>query len=62
MTDRHLLMAYADPPYIGQSARHYEDHPDYAGEVDHSKLIERLLIEYPDGWALSLFAFHTHCS
>jgi hypothetical protein len=27
-------MAYADPPYPGQSHRHYRDHPDYAGEVD----------------------------
>jgi hypothetical protein len=48
-----LHMAYADPPYIGQSKRHYEDHPDYAGEVDHGKLIRRLVEEYPDGWALS---------
>lgn len=49
-----LRMAYADPPYIGQSHRHYRDHPDYAGEVDHLQLIGRLLREYPDGWALSL--------
>lgn len=43
--------AYADPPYPGQSAKHYGDHPDFAGEVDHDELIERLL-GY-DGWALS---------
>lgn len=49
-----LHVAYADPPYIGQSKKHYGDHPDYAGEVDHPALIERLTDEYPDGWALSL--------
>ena len=49
-----LVMAYADPPYIGQSKRHYGDHVDYAGEVDHEKLIARLVRDYPDGWALSL--------
>lgn len=31
----------------------YKNHPDYAGEVDHKLLIERLVGEYPDGWALS---------
>jgi hypothetical protein len=50
---RRLVMAYADPPYPGQAARHYGDHPDYAGEVDHAELVARLELEYPDGWALS---------
>ena len=27
---------------------------DFAGEVDHSLLVERLMTDYPDGWALSL--------
>lgn len=45
--------AFADPPYLGQSKRHYGKHPDYAGEVDHAELIERLEREY-DGWALCL--------
>ena len=44
--------AYADPPYLGQSKRLYGDHPDYAGEVDHKELIDRLESDY-DGWALS---------
>lgn len=44
--------AYADPPYIGQSARLYGKHKDYAGEVDHAKLIA-LLEDSFDGWALS---------
>ncbi len=49
-----MKFAYADPPYIGQSKRHYKDHEDYAGEVDHQELINKLVDEYPDGWALSL--------
>ena len=48
-----MVFAYADPPYPGQSKRLYGDHPDYAGEVDHRELVERLVGEYPDGWALS---------
>lgn len=48
-----LVMAYADPPYPGQSKKHYSDHPDYAGEVDHLDLVRRLECDYPDGWALS---------
>lgn len=51
--DTPLRCAYADPPYPGQSKRHYGDHPDYAGEVDHAELIERLERDFPDGWALS---------
>jgi hypothetical protein len=46
-----VRLAYADPPYPGQAKRHYADHPDYAGEVDHAELIEKLA-EY-DAWALS---------
>ena len=48
-----MRLAYADPPYPGR-AHLYADHPDYAGEVDHVALIEKLL-EY-DGWALSTSA------
>jgi hypothetical protein len=36
--DKRARIAYADPPYPGQSAKHYADHPDYAGEVDHEAL------------------------
>jgi hypothetical protein len=49
-----LRLAYADPPYPGLSARYYADHPDYAGEVDHRALLERLATY--DGWALSTSA------
>lgn len=47
-------LAYADPPYPGQARRHYGDHPDYGGEVDHRDLIEQLAAY--DGWALSTSA------
>jgi hypothetical protein len=46
-----MKIGYADPPYIGCSAAHYRDHPDYAGEVDHAQLVERLQSEF-DGWVL----------
>jgi hypothetical protein len=45
-----VRLAFADPPYPGQSYKHYRDHPDYVGEVDHRQLLERLA-EY-DGWVL----------
>ena len=44
------LIGYADPPYPG-CAHLYADHPDYAGEVNHAELIDRLVAEY-DGWCL----------
>lgn len=43
-------IGYADPPYIG-CAHLYKDHPDYAGEVDHIALVERLNSDF-DGWVL----------
>ncbi len=46
-----VRIAYADPPYPGQSAKHYGNHPDFAGEVNHAELIERLERNY-DGWLL----------
>jgi hypothetical protein len=49
-----LCLAYADPPYPGLARRYYADHPDYAGEVDHRALLERLATY--DGWALSTSA------
>lgn len=45
-----MRLAYADPPYPG-CAHLYRDHPDYAGEVDHSELIAMLHRDY-DGWVL----------
>lgn len=43
-----MIFAYADPPYIGQSKRHYGRE-----EVDHEALLAHLVTNYPDGWALS---------
>lgn len=48
-----MRFAYADPPYPGQARRLYGKHPDYAGEVDHAALVDRLCAEFTDGWALS---------
>lgn len=48
-----MRFAYADPPYPGQAKRLYGQHKDFAGEVDHRALVDRLVSEYPDGWALS---------
>lgn len=45
-----MKIGYADPPYPG-CAKLYKDHPDYAGEVDHKQLVDRLLAEY-DGFIL----------
>lgn len=53
-----LRAAIADPPYIGQSYKHYRDHQDYAGEVDHHALVSQL-VEY-DAWALCLHAPSLH--
>lgn len=52
--DVSLRLAYADPPYPGKSRRYYGNHPDYAGEVDHKRLVEQL--DGFDGWALSTSA------
>src|SRR5437773_8181969 len=48
-----MRCAYADPPYPGQAAKYYGDYADFAGEVNHARLIDHLVTEFPDGWALS---------
>ena len=45
-----MRIGYADPPYPNCAAL-YKDHPDYAGEVDHAALVQRLESEF-DGWVL----------
>jgi hypothetical protein len=51
-----MKFAYADPPYLG-CGKLYTKHHDEALVWDapeaHRALIERLVAEYPDGWALS---------
>lgn len=51
-----MRFAYADPPYLGQGAKHYADHPKawiWDSPQAHFDLISRLVGEFPDGWALS---------
>ena len=52
-----MRFAYADPPYYGKCGKFYgHNHPDgrcWDDLTTHKLLIERLLSEYPDGWALS---------
>lgn len=47
-----MRFAYADPPYIGQAKRYYSHDPNCA-EVDHDRLVDMLMLDFPDGWALS---------
>lgn len=48
-----MRFAFADPPYPGRAYLYSDvDMPD-AEEVDHAELVERLMADYPDGWALS---------
>lgn len=53
-----MRFAYADPPYLGHGAKDYghlhPDAADYDDPATHIALIERLVDEYPDGWAVSL--------
>lgn len=52
-----MRFAYADPPYLGQGAKHYGGLHDDAADCDspewHRALIDRLCADYPDGWAMS---------
>lgn len=52
-----MRFCYADPPYPKLSRKYYRDEPTYAGEVDHAALIESLIADFPDGWALSTGAY-----
>lgn len=53
-----MRFAYADPPYLGCGQKHYASHHPDAADYDdpetHRALIDRLVAEFPDGWALSL--------
>lgn len=52
-----MRFAFADPPYYGMCGKYYEHfHPDGRCWDDletHQLLVERLVRDYPDGWALS---------
>lgn len=60
-----LTFAYADPPYLGCCGLYDHFHRDLNGVFGydgrcwddpdtHRQLIDRLTVDYPDGWALSL--------
>jgi hypothetical protein len=52
-----ITVAYADPPYLGCCGLYQHHHPDGRCWEDletHRLLIERLVADFPDGWALSL--------
>jgi hypothetical protein len=52
-----MKFAYADPPYYKQGKKLYGKLHDEAAVWDaqqaHWDLVDRLMVEYPDGWALS---------
>ena len=52
-----MQFAYADPPYLGNGKRRYAPFHDNANEYDtkeaHLTLVNKLVNEYNDGWALS---------
>ena len=51
-----MRFAYADPPYLGCCRLYAHHHPDGLcwDDLDtHRHLIDRLVEEYPDGWAMS---------
>lgn len=52
-----MRFAYADPPYLGNGRKRYAPFHDNADQYDHKtahlQLVQRLIDEYPDGWALS---------
>ena len=52
-----MRFGYADPPYLGCGKRYVENHPDaliWDDPDTHGALIDRLVSDYPDGWAYSL--------
>lgn len=48
-----MRYAYADPPYPGRAHLYRTVDRADAEEVDHAALVDRLIAEYPDGWALA---------
>lgn len=48
---RAIKVAYADPPYPGLARKYYKHE-----EVDHARLVADLVLDFPDGWALSTSA------
>ena len=58
-----MKFAYADPPYLGCGKLYVKHHPDalvWDDPNEHKRLIDRLVDEYPDGWAYSLSSTTLH--
>lgn len=52
-----MTFAFADPPYLGMGSHYADLHPNALDCDDpewHRRLVERLVDEFPDGWALCL--------
>jgi hypothetical protein len=52
-----VRFAFADPPYLGCGALYKEHHAEAMRWDDpetHRALVERMVSEYPDGWAMCL--------
>lgn len=52
-----MRFAYADPPYLGMAKLYADRHPEamiWDDPSTHKDLIDRMVRDYPDGWALSL--------
>jgi hypothetical protein len=52
-----MKVAYSDPPYLGCCRLYDHFHPDgkcWDELATHRALVERLVRDYPDGWAMSL--------
>ena len=50
-----MIFAFADPPYLGCGRLYANDHPEahvWDDLQSHEALIQRLIAEYPNGWAL----------
>lgn len=54
---RRMTFAYADPPYLGCCALYEHDHGSdglcWDDPTTHALLVQRLGVQYPDGWAMS---------
>lgn len=51
-----ITVAYADPPYLGQSRHYLKSHPKariWDNPETHRALIGKRVSEYPGGWAMS---------
>lgn len=48
-----MKFAYADPPYLGMGKAMY-GRDEWDSIETHKSLIDRLVSEFPDGWAMSL--------